>query len=489
MPGGAWPLIMHNILLILTDQQRKDSLGCYGNPIISTPALDNLASRGQRFERNYVANPICMPSRLSIFTGQHTCNHRLWTNGLLIDERDTVATHLQRHGYQTASIGKIHFTPYGGKAGNRESCNWWKQQGGKSSDWSGPYWGFEEVELSLMHTQTAAHYGKWFYEKGGTDQMTQPLPDQTRPIPEHLHDSTWVAERTIERLKQRDRNKPFFLVASFPDPHHPFDPPSTTAAKYSPAAIPLPIGGPDDLASRPAHYRQHFERAWNRWGVGEPSTPNGIDETEARQRIVNTCAMVDLIDRNVGRILDQLDAEGLRDDTIVVFTSDHGELLGDHGLWLKGPFFYEGLINTPLIIAGPGIHAAVSKALFSDVDLAPTLCDLAGAPALPFADGRSQAPHLHNPNQTVRDACLIHYQTGYGEGDVASKVLVTERWKYVRFETGEEELTDLRDDPEERQNVVQSAACYEVLQEMRQNLLKIELTEAKPKFPAQTCHA
>jgi len=486
---------MKNILVILTDQQRKDSLGCYGNPVCQTPNLDRLAESGVRFTRHYVANPICMPNRLSLFTGKNIRNHGLWTNGLLIPEQPTVAEHFRANGYQTASIGKIHFTPYGGDGGNLESENKWSGPDTPGTEWTGPYWGFEHVELTLGHTQPLAHYGEWFHNRGGTGHMLERHPvsgamqSGMRNMPEDLHDSTFVAERAIEFLKDRKPDKPFFLVASFPDPHHPFDPPAETAARYASKAIIPPAGDLDDLDTRPEHYRQHFQGAWHRSGVGKAKHLDGISQEHTQELIRHTYAMVDLIDRNVGRLLDALDAENLRDDTIVVFTSDHGELLGDHGLWFKGPFFYEGLINTPLLIACPStIAPGVSDALFSDLDLSPTLCELAGLAPMPFLDGLSQVPHLENRQASVRERCLIEYRTGYGESDCSAKVLVTDQHKYVRYQTGEEELTDLREDPKECINVAGDPAYQAIKSKLLADLLD-EVLKTEQKGPEQISHA
>ncbi|MDT8390217.1 MAG: sulfatase-like hydrolase/transferase [Lentisphaeria bacterium] len=487
---------MKNILIILTDQQRKDSLGCYGNPVCRTPNLDRLAAGGVRFERNYVANPICMPNRLSLFTGKNIRNHGLWTNGLLIPEQPTVAGHFRDHGYQTASIGKIHFTPYGGEGGNLESEAFWRQPENRDASWTGPYWGFEHVELTLGHTQPLAHYGKWFYDHGGTDAMLKihPVTERSdsgvRDLPEELHDSTFVAERAIDYIKnRRDPDQPFFLVASFPDPHHPFNPPAESAENYADADIVPPVGGPEDLASRPEHYQQHFRGEWHRSGLHEARHPKGISNELSDEKIRHTYAMVDLIDRQVGKIIAALDQQGLREDTIVVFTSDHGELLGDHGLWYKGPFFYEGLVNTPLIMSNPGsIEPAVSQTLFSDLDLAPTLCDLAGLDPMPFMDGVSQVPHLRNPRTTVRDQCLIEYHTGYGEHDCSSKVLVTDQFKYVRYQTGEDELTDLWHDREERRNVAADLDYQDIKTRLAGDLLD-EILKTEQKGPEQISHA
>jgi arylsulfatase len=485
-----------NILLICCDQLRADALGCYGNPVVRTPHLDRLADSGVRCTRSYVANPICMPNRVSLFTGQYPRNHGMWTNGLLLQhEPRTLADDLRDAGYQTASFGKLHFTPYGGEAGNRESAAWWKALG-DDCDWTGPYWGFEQVELTIGHTLDCAHYGRWFRAHGGTPEMRRRhsvcgTPDSgVRDMPISLHDTAFVAERTAAFLREeRDASRPFFCVASFPDPHHPFDPPREAAAWYPYDSMPPAIGGPDDLATRPAHYRQQFVGAWNRKGVGSPACPDGLPEAQRRERTAHTCAMVDLIDRGVGEIMQALDVSGQRENTLVIFTADHGELLGDHGLWYKGPFFYEGLLRVPLLVSWPGALApGVSDALVSTVDLAPTVLDYLGRPIPAGVNGRSQRPHLENRGRTVRDHCLVEYRTGYGAADVASAALITRDAKYVRYQTGEEELTDLAADPEERRNVAADPAYQSQAQALRAALLDT-LLATQMMEPAQISHA
>lgn len=457
---------MKNILLILCDQLRKDTLGCYGNPICRTPHIDALAARGTAFENCYVANPICAPNRMSLFTGMYPRNHGTWTNGLDVQDRGwTLCTHLSERGCQTANIGKIHFTitdPTDENVCTFESGNYWKQPG--CYDFHGPYWGFEYVDLTRGHTCQEGHYRQWFYENGGTDDMFECNPaygdrfSGTMKMPERLHCSTYVGEKTCEYLtSRRDREKPFFLVASFSDPHHPWDPPEETAKRYPLENIVEPVcADGSDLAGRPRHYQEHFEGNWHRSGPKKGVKPAPDAETAElwkRQRIAYTYAMVDLIDRNVGKILKTLEEEGLNENTLVVFTSDHGELLGDHGLWKKGPFFYDGLMNVPLIVAGCGVQAGVrSDALVSTVDIAPMMCALSGAEMLPFADGVS--PFDRDGHLTPsRRACLIEYRIGYGARDSASFALIDEQWKYVRHQTGEEELCDRVNDPREHVNL------------------------------------
>lgn len=487
-----------NILFILTDQQRKDSLGCYGNPVVRTPNLDRLAAQGVQFQRNYVANPICMPSRMSIFTGMFPRNHGVWTNGLLQEhERRTMATELSDLGYQTANFGKIHFQPYGAASdsGSMESLAFWKQAGDEYN-WNGPYWGFEHVELTVGHTAPVSHYGTWFRDRGGTPEMLVlrsacgAKDSGVRELPPELHDSAFVAERTCRFLtEERDKSRPFFMVASFPDPHHPFNPPKEHAKRYPHDNVVDPVGGPEDLATRPAHYWDHYCGLWDRSGVRAEDEPIVVSTEQRNERIALTYAMVDLIDQSIGRILDTLERENLIEDTIIVFTSDHGELLGDHGLWYKGPFFYEGLVNVPLLITARGmLDPFVSSELISHVDLFPTLFDLLDLPVPDYVNGVSQKKHLLEPGFTVRNRCLIEYRNGFGANDCSTKAVVMKDWKYVRYQTGDCELTDLRNDPQETKNVAALPEYRSRLNEMNDCMLD-ELLGTESKWPKQVSHA
>lgn len=481
-----------NVLMILCDQMRKDCLGCYGNPYIRTPHLDALACESAAYERCYVANPICAPNRMSIFTGMYPRNHGVWTNGLsYAPPRHTLPEQLGALGYQTASIGKIHFSPTDCRSPEIASpeAGWvWDDQRADYA-WHGPYGGFEYVELALGHQRQRGHYRRWFLENGGDDGMfalrhtTDDPASGTMDIPARLHSSAFVGERAREFLQTgRDRNRPFFLVASFPDPHHPFDPPAESEAALDGRDTRPPIGEASDLAGRPAHYRSHLDGAWDRSGPRAPTHPGGLNPAWRDDRIRKTYAMIELIDKNVGLILNALRDEGLAEDTLVIFTSDHGELLGDHGLWLKGPFFYEGLMNVPLLVKGAGIAPGFRRQLVSSVDIAPLICDYLGCAPLPFADGRSPLPPA-----APRDDCLIEYRTGYLPNDKASFALVTERYKYVRHQSGEEELTDLAADPRETTNLTDAAHAV-IRREMALRLLDAIIASGA-KAPRQVCHA
>lgn len=525
-----------NLVLIMADQLRKDFLGCYGNPYVRTPNLDKLASMGQQFDRCFVNNPICMPNRMSIFTGRYPHNHGMWTNGLMLPHPlPTIADYLKANGYDTCSIGKLHFEPTDCgddcPMGSHEDHRRWKQMG-DNVDWFGPYWGFDHVEFTSGHaTAPLAHYGKWFREHGGTNDMAKAIKTEdfqycpVTTMPERLHDSLFVGERSAAYIREHDAksDKPFFLVTSFPDPHHPFNPPMETALRYKDTPVRMPINEEDDLATRPLCYRQHKNGIWHRAGVlkatdgvtqeqvdqtveniaafmdakileGLGLTSNGgngvkeesIGPRERDERIRNTYAMVDLIDQGVGKVVEALEETGHMEDTLIVVTSDHGELMGDHGVWLKGPFFYDGLLNVPLIVIDPACGAGKVNAIASSVDIFPTCCDLLGLEIPHGCDGVSQRAALSGG--TPREAAMVEYRNGYFDADVYRMVYIDDRYKFVQYQTGECELTDRINDPEENVNLSGDAAYKDVLAEYREKLLLMVLNTGS-KMPDQICHA
>lgn len=530
-----------NLVLIMCDQLRKDFLGCYGNEYVNTPNIDSLATHSTVFDHCYVNNPICMPSRMSIFTGLYPHNHNQWTNGNQLEHPlRTLADHLHDNGYHTGSIGKLHFqcTDCGKNAPHisMEDHRLWEEKG-DNIDWYGPYWGFEHVEFTSGHaTKPLAHYGKWYHEHGGKDEWAVAKPVEgfdacpVTTMPENLHDSMFVGERAAAYISEHaNGDQPFFLTASFPDPHHPFNPPLETALRYKDVPVKMPVNEDDDLHTRPRHYHYHQYGVWHRAGLlhplpdmpeedkekcgkcanqiaqfmdekilqglgllthgdssGEEYKPSVLSAHERDQRIRNTYAMVDLIDKGVGKILDALKESGALEDTVIIFTADHGELMGDHGLWLKGPFFYDGLVNVPLMMHTPEDNASVTEALASSVDIYPTCCELLGVPTPRSCDGMSQAAALRG--EKIRTECLFEYRNGYFENDVYTLGYVDEKYKFVQYQNGDVEMTDRINDPEENLNIVYNGANPELLAEYRNKLLNMMLNTAS-KFPEQYCHA
>ena len=529
-----------NLLIIMCDQLRKDYLGCYGNPYVRTPNIDSIANSGMVFNQCFVNNPICMPNRMSIFTGLYPHNHNQWTNGNQLEHPlPTIADHLRENGYHTASIGKIHFGCTDvGKDGPRvsmEDHRLWEEKG-DNIDWYGPYWGYEHVELTTGHlTKPLAHYGKWYHEHGGKDEWSIAKPIEgfdvcpVTTMPESLHDSSFVGDRAAAYINEHaDDEEPFFLVASFPDPHHPFNPPLETALRYKDAPVKMPVNEDDDVATRPNHYRYQQYGVWHRAGLLHPLpgmpeedvekcgkcadqiakfmdegilksfglTSNGasteseyvpekIGPHERDQRIRNTYAMIDLIDQAVGKILDALKEKNALDDTVIMFFSDHGELMGDHGVWLKGPFFYDGLVNVPLIIRNPDHESGRSDALASSIDIFPTACELLNVPVPTTICGTSQVPAFDGGE--ARKECLIEYRNGYFENDVNTMVYIDKNYKFAQYQNGDYEITDRINDPEENVNIAADGQNAELVNEYRYKMLSMVLKSGS-KFPVQYCH-
>lgn len=529
-----------NLIIIMADQLRKDYLGCYGNPYVKTPHIDSIAKNGCQFENCFVNNPICMPNRMSIFTGQYPHNHGMWTNGLMLEhESSTIGNLLADQGYKTCTIGKMHFEPtdcgLDAPRGSMVDHRLWEAVG-DNIEWYGPHWGFEHVELTSGHaTQPLAHYGKWYHEHGGSDDASKSRKTAefdscpVTMIPEELHDSIFVGERSAAYIKEHaDGENPFFLVASFPDPHHPFNPPYETACRYTDAPVKIPVNEHDMLLNRPEHYRQHKQGIWHRAGVirelesmdenqriqvrknlemvkefmdeeilkglglltGGSSVNDqvalSINERDRNQRIRNSYAMIELIDKGVGRILSALDEAGILEDTVIVVTSDHGELMGDHGLWYKGPFYYDGLIKTPLIINAPGIDAMNIQALASSVDIYPTCCELLGIDIPRTCEGFSLVPAINGGK--ARESCLIEYRNGYFEHDVYSLAYIDETYKFVQYQNGECEMTDRIGDPDENNNLLHGGMNEKLATEYREKLLMLMLNTGS-KHPQQISHA
>jgi arylsulfatase A-like enzyme len=301
-----------NVLLLCTDQQRFSALGAYGNDEIETPNLDRLADQGVLFENCYVQSPVCAPSRASLMTGRYVHAHGLWANGVgLRDHERLFSKDLAEAGYDCGLVGKFHLNAcFGGRSEKRHD------DGFRVFRWAhDPYPGSSENE-----------YHRWLHtlrpELAGTEIDYDTLPTE-------VHYSRWIGDQTIDFLtRSRDRGKPFLFIANFFDPHHGFGAPDEYVRRYREKALSRPI--PDDLAGKPPIQSDASESSYAGHARGYTSyTPEELQEVKAAYY-----AMVTLVDDEVGRILDSLDAEGLSENTLVIFTSDHGEMLGDHELML-----------------------------------------------------------------------------------------------------------------------------------------------------------
>lgn len=463
-----------NILIVCTDQQRTDTLSCYGSKFTHTPGFDRVAERGTRYTRAYCPSAVCTPSRVSMLTGQYVMRHGAWNVGVNTGEDVSLLSHrLANAGYQTRLIGKAHLESYGAEAArSRESIAGHTDGYG---NWTGPYYGFERVELALGHSAwgLSGHYGAWLRERVDASDVTRfetltkadDAPDfggnaYDWAIPTDLTNSVWTADRTIGFLEgERDRDRPFFLFVSFQDPHHPHCVPTDYAKRVDPAAVPEPVGCDTDLDRLPPHFRlahegklkgSEFAARWPVSGQHDGFDYRYVSEAAGRNGRAYYYTMVRLIDDQLQRIWSSLDEQGLADDTLVIVTSDHGELLGDHGLWMKGPFHYEQLARVPFLAMGPGIaHGAEVGNLASLVDIAPTCLAAAGiAFDAAATDGIDLASQHRGRDDTVLCETILDWQRLICRSVIGARHKMN--W-YADRPFGE--LFDLEADPDEVVNL------------------------------------
>jgi arylsulfatase A-like enzyme len=400
------------ILFITTDQQRYDSLGCNGGTIARTPVVDGLAARGVRYERAYNQNTVCMPARSTMLTGQYVRTHGVVCNGVpLPDDAPSIAEYLRdAAGYRTALLGKAHFEPgFDFELQWRE--NYMAEQG-----LNGPYRGFEHTELAMhvpaVGKRALQHYGRWLIDTHGIGATKGFSPllaaepggetgaPETRlnPIPRDWYHTDWVADRTIAYLDSLPDDCDWFVWMSFPDPHHPWDPPASEQHRVNWRDLDLPAGHPGSneeiervLAQKPAHWLELWKGRWIN-GEGGPGTYRPQNVTHDNIREINAMChiMNEMIDDACGRVLARVAQRGWDQDTDVFFTTDHGELQGDYGLIFKGPFHTDSLMRLPMVWQ-PAPSAGVAPAVVSEpvgqLDLAPTFCEIAGLPAPEWTQG------------------------------------------------------------------------------------------------------
>ena len=394
-----------NILFITADQHRGDCFGFEGRNV-STPHLDDMASNGTVFSACTTVNPICQPARASILTGLLPRTHGVSDNGIDLDPEiaeEGFAAKLAESGYSTSLIGKAHFaTSHNFEPSGKPECR--ESMQNFDEDWHGPYMGFDHVELVVeghnahlpLRPPNGQHYERWYDANGKNEQRNaQYLDDcgiytndapQTwhSGLPVAFHNSTWVGDRTIARLNElNEEQSPFCLWASFPDPHHPFDCPRPWSQMHDPKEVDLPCHRKLDLEKRPWWHRATLDGKPDiREDMAEFRTKfsrvDSLTDDQLREVIANYYGMIALIDHNVGRILAELDRLGLTEETIVVYSSDHGDWLGDHGLLLKGPMMYEGLLRVGCIFKGPGVpRGKTIEDPVSNMDFAATFLDYA----------------------------------------------------------------------------------------------------------------
>jgi len=431
-----------NILWITTDQQRFDTIGALGNPHVRTPNLDRLAAEGIAFRRAYCQSPTCTPSRASFLTGMypstvHGCvnGNEVWSGAAPV-----VSKLLADGGYDTALVGKLHLAGTAGRAEPRGD------DGYRIFEWS----------HSPRDSWPEGHaYAGWLRDRGydlaelAEDQMAIPIP---------LRQTMWAAERAVAFIEE-EAEEPWLISVNLYDPHprgNLFTPPQELFEHYDPEALPPPLFREGDLEA---------QRLLT--GVDFQTEPRHPDDFDLRRLKAGYYGLVELVDMAVGQLLEALARTGQRERTLIVFHSDHGEMLGDHGLLKKGCRFYEGLVRLPLIVSWPGpfVQGVISDALVELIDIAPTLLEACGLPLPKRIQGRSLLPILMgaaDPDHHREQVRCEYYRSlnpdvpkrrGQWTGTYAT-MLRDERYKLVIYHGHEMgELFDLWEDPGEFDNL------------------------------------
>lgn len=441
------PTSQPNLLFIMDDQHRYDYLGCAGADFVRTPHMDRLAARGVRFSQCATNSPICAPTRIALASGLMAHRVAPFDNASFLSHN--VPTYYQRlrdHGYRVGCVGKLDLAKpdgYNGRYGDRPVVYSWgfthpeecegKMHGGRSPEPRGPY-GFFLQERGLYETFHRDYVRRMVEASSPDDQTERWIETQSHDsvLPVDAFEDVYIGQRAAEWIEQVPDDFPWHYFVSFVGPHDPFDPPSEYAERYRDAAVPDAI--PYGMDGKPA------------W-VQRRAAQRDPDNTATVRR--QYCALIELIDTQIGRILDALERRNMLENTVIVFASDHGEMLGDHGLYQKSAA-YEPALRVPLIVAGPGVaEGVVSDALVELFDVNPTLCELAGLPPQAHIDARSFAPILRGERDEHRSEQITSMHN--------FRAIRTGTHKLIESYNDVTELYDLAADPQERHNIAGEA--------------------------------
>lgn len=459
-----------NVILMMVDQMRYDCIGANGNEVISTPNLDMMANTGYNFDNAYTAVPTCIASRAALLTGLSQKNHGRvgYEDGVPWKYKNTIAKEFTSLGYQTECIGKMHVYPERNRLG------------------------FEHVELHDGYLHFARKYDKefstqfenvddylkWFREKKGhdVDLFDNGLDCNSwvaRPwqYEEELHPTNWVVTKSIEFLKRRDKEVPFFLKMSFTRPHSPIDPPSYYFNMYMSMLNELPNNKVAEWAKN----------------IGEDNplstiaTRGKLSSMDFKRFVAGYYGLITHIDHQIGRFLIALKEHRLDKNTIIIFLSDHGDQLCEHNL-LRKAYPYQGSIHIPLFIYDPGniLDGKVKriKELIEMRDVFPTLIDISVGKSVPDIDGKSFKDCIYDEKYSMRD--YIHGEHSFGE--YSSQFILTKDWKYIWFPIkNEEQLFDLKNDCDEMNDLSNNFDYKNTINNLRKILIE-ELKDREEGF-------
>lgn len=432
-----------NIVLILTDTQAANVVGCYGHPELRTPHIDRLAAGGIRFERAYTTCPVCTPARAGLFTGIYPHTSGAWTNNLPLGTNIlTMGQRFQDGGYRTGYIGKWHLDGHD-----------YFGTGLCPPGWEPEYWYDGRNYLDEL---TEDEIRLWRYRLNSYETL---VAHDIRP------EFTWahrVSERAIHFLESRDK-RPFLLVVSYDEPHHPFTCPPEYVEPFLEYDYPLGPAAYDTLDDKPAHQRE--------WAA-----VSGVSHRDGTVRAPLYFGCNSFVDAEIGRVIDAVHAL-TSEDTIIVFTSDHGDMLGAHQLTGKGAAMYDEITRIPLIVESPERFGAgmVCSDTVSHIDLLPTFLEWAGLPIPPILEGESVAPLLRRERAPERCAFIEfnRYEIEHDSfgGFQPVRCVVDKRYKLVINLMTSDELYDLQDDPAEVRNLIEDPARAPIRDRLHDRLL------------------
>ncbi|MHC4871398.1 MAG: sulfatase family protein [Planctomycetota bacterium] len=517
-----------NVLLITSDQQHWDTIGKF-NPKIKTPNLDRLCNEGTIFKRAYCSNPVCSPSRASIITGLYPSQHHCWTIGVKLPEDvPTVGDIFSKEGYNTTLIGKAHFQPVKSEEGSEsiecpeviKDLDFWK-------DFHGPWYGFDHVETGRMHADeflVGQHYALWMKEKGfhNYEDYFSPCPDLQKlfndkayrkkyvnelsdkknsystngnrnwKLPAEYHHTAWIGERTVANIeKSVEEDKPFFLWSSFFDPHPPYLIPEPWASMYDPEDMEIGTLEEGEFDKMPPQYAKTQEEKpdFSMYQEDGGNACHGfsshlIEMEDKKKNMATYYGMMSFLDEQIGVILDSLDRLGVADNTIILFSTDHGHYLGQHGLTAKCGFYYDDLLRIPMIVRFPGKVPAgkESDALQSQVDFAPTFLNACDIDVPGLMQGVNQLDCWCGKEEKIRDRLVI--ENRHQPTKVHIRSYVFDRYKITVYRDDKfGELFDLQEDPEERNNLWDAPEAAQIKAELLLESVKAEIQRESTRMP------
>jgi arylsulfatase len=428
--GGAAPRERPNILFLMADQHRPDCVGADGNSVIRTPNMDRIAAEGARFSCAYTSTPSCTPARASILTGLSPWHHGMLGYGrVALKYKNEMPRMLGDAGYHTTAIGKLHYHPQRNPHGFHETI---LDESGRAEDE-----GFE------------SDYRKWFrthapdLDPDATGIGWNDYRAKTYVLPEELHPTRWTGDQAVDFIEGYDRDEPFLLKVSFARPHSPYDPPERFMDMYSDADVHAPaIGG---WAERNAMRGEELPFTTARGDLGS-------EQARVSRRAYHSS--VSFIDEQIGRIFQALEKRGLYQNTLILYTADHGDMLGDHHLWRK-TYAYEASARIPMMLRWPEGSILATRGLEYRQpaelrDLLPTFLDAAGVSFDQSEfDGRSMLEPVRGETDEWREFIDLEHCTCYWPENQWT-ALTDGRWKYIFYApTGEQQLFDLENDPNE----------------------------------------